>query len=65
MWLIVDKGIEFSVHFPEQLSTDIRVQMFLVFRSYVYGMFQKELYNFESLYKFIQGTSTVFKSVIT
>jgi hypothetical protein len=26
----------------------------------VYRMFQKELYNFESLYKIIQRTSTVF-----
>jgi hypothetical protein len=26
-----------------------------------YGMFQKELYNVESLYKFIQRTCTVFE----
>jgi hypothetical protein len=30
----------------------------------LYKVFQKELYNFESLYKFIQRTYTVFWSVI-
>jgi hypothetical protein len=30
----------------------------------IYRMFQKELYNFESLYKFIQSTCTVFWTVI-
>jgi hypothetical protein len=29
-----------------------------------YRVFQKELYNFESLYKFIQRAYTVFRTVI-
>jgi hypothetical protein len=30
----------------------------------LYRVFQKELYNFESLYKFIQGTCTEFWTAI-
>jgi hypothetical protein len=34
-------------------------------RCHHYTEFQKEIYNFESLYKFIQRTCTVFWTVIT
>jgi hypothetical protein len=56
--VLTDEAVEAYTRAPACVNISLLISLF--YRLMKYKMFQKELYNFEGLHKFIQRTCAVF-----